>query len=334
MNVDRNNYLKHYGVLGMKWGVRRYQPYPKGYKGSGKEIGKAKKISSEKYKNNKIGYDNDVIIKKGTKAYRISKDQSESSDLRYLTVDENDRNFYKATWGKTLKDNVGGNYKNDTKMYEQTYILKEDLISPSAAKRQKMASDLMNNNEIIKEVAFVGLVNRYTSDGSIKASEAKQMITDGLNKKNKNFTKLYNDEIKNLKKTMENASEEKRAMYFLNSLGPSDKLKYVFGEKVVKEGYNMVIDDHGANFGHWNPVNSPIISLKTNKALEMIGSKPVSSISSEIAKEKYRSSTENINVRLQNKYYVPNVIKNYSESVKYTEMLEEMFKEAKKNKNK
>lgn len=38
--MTNNEYIQHYGVMGMHWGIRRYQPYPKGHKG-GKEIGEA-----------------------------------------------------------------------------------------------------------------------------------------------------------------------------------------------------------------------------------------------------------------------------------------------------
>lgn len=41
-NLEQNE-LYHHGILGMHWGVRRYQPYPSDYKGNGREIGQALK---------------------------------------------------------------------------------------------------------------------------------------------------------------------------------------------------------------------------------------------------------------------------------------------------
>lgn len=47
------NYLIHYGVPGMKWGIRRYQPYSVRARASGKsgkEVGEAKKLSKDERK--------------------------------------------------------------------------------------------------------------------------------------------------------------------------------------------------------------------------------------------------------------------------------------------
>lgn len=40
--------IQHYGVKGMKWGVRRYQPYPKGSRNAGKFVSPGKQAGGSK----------------------------------------------------------------------------------------------------------------------------------------------------------------------------------------------------------------------------------------------------------------------------------------------
>lgn len=178
--------LKHHGILGQKWGVRRFQAYPKGYSGKGKFVGEdseGNKITKRQYKKYKKELRKDIRNLKN--AYDESKVRSEKAYNKY------DKEFGKYVKKlKKSKNNMdyktmlkedperGKNYKEHRKYDKISDNISKDLNKLYIKYRQEFGKKIefdekgYTNDEDYKRFAF-----RYTNTNtknplSIKLSNA------------------------------------------------------------------------------------------------------------------------------------------------------------------
>lgn len=236
--------LKHHGVKGQKWGVRRYQN-PDGsltdagklrYKGAVwkkdliySQLGKEVSIDKTIKKNDENTF-KELNLKKGNTVNHITplefKKLKKGQDL-YISADKNDQDTYKAFLSLMLR------HKGFKKISEVKFELKQDLKSPSNDEQKKIFDSVYKANKKV----FDADLDKYYQNNRSKPKDTYDQFIKSLDKNGTQSKKLFYDAIK-------------------------------------KQGFNAVLDSHDIDYS-WMQASRPLIVMD---ALNTLGNMKVSEV--------------------------------------------------------
>lgn len=247
------NYLCHYGILGMKWGVRRYQNKD----GSLTAAGKKHYGGNER--------DKDFVLKKNATLQTLSADpnRTKDTDYFYAAYTKNDKDFYNGYFAKDMNKKVLGIVPT-VKLSIHNKLVKDVKVA-SEDSGSKVMNDLYNKDDDFKD--FVNNPERMQ----------KIMRHDGKHK-------AYVDAMNTLKSITENGEaspEEIKEVYkIFNYILPNDGMgDTAVGEDVANQrkkffsalkdnGYGAVLDTNDAYYGNYgNYVDKPVIMFDMDQII-------------------------------------------------------------------
>lgn len=148
-----DEYLQHHGILGMHWGIRRFQPYPKGWGGiKGKFLGKKQKLSPVQKRRNKI------MKKRLEKANKKKQEAIQQEEKRRQQYEEN----------KTIKE-------------QQEKDAKQKAIRSGNVETINKYKHLMDNRELQEAITRIDLEKKLQSI----SKDTKNINISKMSKKDK-----------------------------------------------------------------------------------------------------------------------------------------------------
>lgn len=230
-------YLAHVGVSklnGAKVGSGRY-PLGSGKRPNQHLDGSTKGLVKTDTKN--YSRNDDIVLKKGTKAYRVSEHKDLSSGQIYTSFRKLDHVKYISA--SSVKAGVAMHCEgngNDGRAYSLNLVLNKDIVAPSYAKTM---------DTFIKTVEDSGGAKKFTKSLGGTSFDQKN--------KAKEFVKLYRR--KNKQECLDQAYVQ-----FSGTLFKDTKARNIFINNLQRQGYNAILDDFDFRMGgSKNYTKSPFI---------------------------------------------------------------------------